>query len=101
MIHHVVAFQLAAQDNEIRQRHAVELRDRLEALADVIPGVVSLSVHQDLGEVDSHWPLVLVSAFESLDALNGYMAHPSHRAVIAWMNDGLVVDRVAVDYTDQ
>ena len=101
MIHHIVVFQLAAQDNETRQRHAGELKTRLEALADVIPGVVSLSVHQDLGQVDGHWPLVLVSAFESLEVLNGYMTHPSHRAVIAWMNDGLVVDRVAVDYTDQ
>ncbi len=98
MIRHIVAFQLAASDPDVRQRHVVEMRSRLEALADVVPGVISIEVHPDLGVVDSHWPLILVSSFESTEALDQYLVHPRHRAVVDWMNDGVVVDRVAVDY---
>ena len=99
MIRHIVAFQLASKDPGARQRHATEIRTRLEALVGVIPGLVALEVHEDLGVVDSNWPIVLVSEFESSDALGQYQIDPRHRAVVAWMNDGIVVDRVVVDYT--
>ena len=98
MIRHVVVFRLAAEDPEARQRHAAEIRTRLESLVGVIPGLISLEVHEDLGAVATHWPLVLVSDFETVEALHQYGIDPRHRAVVEWMNDGLVVDRVVVDY---
>ena len=98
MIRHIVAFQLASEDPGTRQRHSAEMRSRLEALVDVDPGLISLEVHEDLGAVATHWPLVLVSEFETSEALGRYLVHPRHRAVVDWMNDGIVSDRVVVDY---
>ena len=98
MIRHIVVFQLAATDPDVRLHHMNELRSRLEALSDVVPGVISIEVRQDLGVANSHWPLVLVSDFESQAALDQYQVHPRHRAVVEWMNDGIVVDRVVIDY---
>ena len=99
MIRHIVAFQLTAADPDVRKRHVTEMRGRLEALVDAVPGVVSIEVHEDLGTVASHWPVILVSDFETTEALEQYQVHPSHRAAVDWMNDGIVADRVVVDYT--
>ena len=98
MIRHIVVFQLASTDPDTRLHHVSEIRSRLEALADVVPGVISIEVREDLGIVSSHWPLVLISDFESQAALDQYQVHPRHRAVVEWMNDGIVVDRVVIDY---
>ena len=98
MIRHIVAFQLASDDLDTRERHVAEMRSRLEALADAVPGIITIAVHEDLGVVASHWPLILVSDFESSDALDQYQTHPRHRAVVDWMNHGIVTDRVVVDY---
>ena len=98
MIRHVVAFQLASGDALVRARQAAEIKERLEALVDVVPGVVAIGVHLDLGLVEGHWPLIMVSDFEDLDALDAYQAHPRHRTVIAWLNDGVVSDRACVDF---
>ena len=99
MIRHIVAFQLTADDPDTRKRHVAEMRARLEALVDAVPGVVSIEVHADLGAVASHWPVILVSDFETAEALEQYQVHPRHRAAVDWMNDGIVADRVVVDYT--
>jgi len=101
MIRHIVAFQLASDDHDTRRRHAAEMKSRLEALIDVVPGVVSIEVHDDLGLVASHWPLILVSDFETAEALDRYQVHPRHHGVVAWMNDGIVADRVVIDYAVQ
>ena len=98
MIHHVVTFQLAAEDESTRRRHADEIAARLESLIDTVPGIVSIEVHFDLGLVASHWPVVLVSQFESVESLERYQMHPRHHEVIAWMNHGIVSDRTVVDY---
>ena len=98
MIRHVVALQLAATDSEVRRRHAEEIKARLEALADVDPGITDIAVHFDLGLVESHWPLVLVADYVDNDALEAYQAHPRHGNVLAWMNDGVVSGRAVVDY---
>ena len=98
MIRHIVAFQLAATSDAERTRDALDFAARLEALRDVVPGVLDVSVHRDVGLVPSHWPLVLVADFTSLEALEAYQSHPRHVAVIEWANDGVVTDRAVVDF---
>ena len=98
MIRHVVALQLAATDGDVRRRHADEIKSRLEALADVDPGIIDIAVHFDLGLVKSHWPLVLVADYVDNDSLETYQANPRHVEVLAWMNDGVVSARAVVDY---
>jgi hypothetical protein len=98
MIRHVVALQLPAADSGVRRHQAEEIKTRLEALADVVPGIIDIAVHFDLGHVASHWPLVLVADYVDNDALEAYQAHPRHAEVLAWMNDGVVGGRAVVDY---
>ena len=98
MIRHLVTFQLAHTDEPTRQRHAREMKQRLEALLDVVPGVERLEVHFDLGHVASHWPVVLVSDFASVRALDAYQTNAHHLEVVAWMNDGVITERSVVDY---
>ena len=98
MIRHVVALRLASDDVALCAQQALEIKERLEALLDVDPGIVALDVHFDLGLVEGHWPLILVSDFASLDALEAYQSHPRHRDVLAWMNSGVVSQRAVVDF---
>ncbi|HET9090114.1 MAG TPA: Dabb family protein [Acidimicrobiales bacterium] len=98
MIRHVVALQLAAIDVTDRRRQAEEIKSRLEALADVDDGLLDITVHFDLGLVDSHWPVLLVVDFTDNDALLAYQAHPRHVEVVEWMNTGIVSGRVVVDF---
>ncbi len=98
MIRHIVSFRLLASDPAQRHAHSRELRDRLEALRDVDAGVVELGVFFDVGEDEKHWPVILVSTFADREALARYQVHPRHREVVAWMNDGVVGERAAVDY---
>lgn len=98
VIRHIVAFQLTARDEPQRSRDAAEFIDRLEALRDVVAGVLDLHVHRDVGLVAGHWPLLLVADFESLDVLNAYQSHPRHVAFISWANAGIVSERAVVDF---
>lgn len=97
MIRHIVAFQLAAQDPRARAAAIDGIRSRLEPLAASIPGVISLELGTDSGVVPSHWPLVLISEHDDLEALQQYQVHPEHVAAIAWINT-VVSDRAVVDY---
>ena len=98
MIRHVVALELAAADSDTRRRQADEIKSRLEALADVNPGIIDITVHFDLGLVASHWPLVLVADYVDSDALESYQSDPRHLEVLAWLNDDVVSGRAVVDY---
>ena len=44
------------------------------------------------------WDLVLIMAFDSVDALRAYQAHPEHVAVMNF-NDRFVSDVASVDFT--
>lgn len=98
MIHHIVALRLAALDPAEHDRLAHEAIARLEALRDLSAGVLALDVHPDLGDAPGHWSLVLVSRFDTLASLDHYQHHPRHRAVLDWLNDGVVAERAVVDY---
>ncbi len=63
----------------------------------VIPDVLSLEVHSDLGHIGTHWDAVLVADYPSEVALTEYQAHPDHVATLAWL-DPLVADRAVVDF---
>lgn len=96
MIRHIVLFRQSATDPEQRRRDADQLRDRLEGLVGVVPGVSDLRVGPDLGDVDGHWDLALVSHHASVDDLRQYATDPRHREVIAWV-DGFITERAVVD----
>ncbi|HEV7741265.1 MAG TPA: Dabb family protein [Pseudolysinimonas sp.] len=97
MIRHIVEFKLAATDPAQRATDADGIRQHLTSLQGVVTGLRSITVLPDLGRVEGHWDLVLVSEHDSAEALEGYQAHPAHREASAWVA-ARVSDRAVIDY---
>jgi hypothetical protein len=97
MVRHVVAFRLKARDAAERAADAVRIQDALQSLRGRIDEILDLHVGIDLGLVDGHWEVVLVSDFIDNAALERYQAHPEHVRVAQGIS-GLVSDRAVVDY---
>ncbi len=98
MIRHVVMFQLTAAADSERAADISQMQERLGALVGVIPGLRSMSLKPDLGLVEGHWDVVLVSEHDDNAALEGYQAHPAHVEVSNFIKSVTSSERVAVDY---
>ena len=98
MIRHIVLFRLAADDDTQRREDAAEIASRLEALRTQIPGIESIRVDRDLGLVDGHWDVALVSEHEDNAALEAYQVHPAHTEAAAFIAS-VISDRAVVDYS--
>jgi hypothetical protein len=92
-----VAFELAAEDPYQKSRDAEAVKERLEALASVIPGVQRVDVDFDLGKVQGHWDVVLVSEHDSSEALEAYQVHPEHVEAARFVSS-VVRQRACVDH---
>ncbi len=97
MVRHIVLFRLEAEDAEQRRRDVAGIKERLERLTAVIPGVLSLVVHGGLGLVPAHWDCALVADYSSSADLEAYQAHPAHVEAGTWINT-VVLDRAVVDF---
>ncbi|MFN4002223.1 Dabb family protein [Microcella sp.] len=98
MIRHIVLFRLAATDDAQRRDDAHGIAERLEALETQIAGIQSIRVDRDLGLVEGHWDVALVSEHDDNAALEAYQAHPAHKEAAAWIGT-VVTDRAVVDYS--
>jgi hypothetical protein len=96
VIRHIVAFELNRLNDEERLAHIRRMQDVLEALA-TLDEVESITVRPDLGTVEGHWDVVLVSEHESNADLEAYQAHPEHQKA-AKIAGEFVVRRAVVDY---
>jgi heme-degrading monooxygenase HmoA len=97
MIRHVVAWNFVATDPEERTAAFEGMKQRLEPLVGVVPGLQSLELWRDLGESDGNRELVLVSDHDDADALAVYQTHPAH-VEAAGFTKSVTRDRVCVDY---
>lgn len=97
MIRHVVAFRLKATEAAQRDADAQRIQDDLQSLRSRIDEILNLHVGIDLGLIDGHWEVVLVSDFADNAALERYQAHPEHVRVAQGIS-GLMADRAVVDY---
>jgi len=98
MIRHIVLFKLAADDDAQRRDDAHEIAARLTALETQIPGIQSIRVDRDLGLVDGHWDVALVSEHDDNAALEAYQVHPAHKEGGRLHRDG-DQRRAVVDYS--
>lgn len=96
MIRHIVLWQLSAEDAEQRARDAEGVRERLEALAGVVPGLRSVRVAPDLGLDAGNWHLALVSEHDDEAALAAYQTHPAHLEAVGFVKS-VVSGRACVD----
>lgn len=94
-IRHIVAWKLAAEDAGARAEQAKRISDDLNALRDVVPSIIDITVGPDVVG-GGNWDVALVADFADADALDEYQHHPAHQAVVGYVRS-VVSDRVAVD----
>lgn len=78
MVNHIVLWNL--NDNmsaQERKEAALQIKNRLEAVAKTVEGVVSLEVIINDME-SSNRDIALISKFETEDALKAYQVSPAH-----------------------
>lgn len=81
MIKHIVIFTFTEYECQAERTAAIaEIKQDLEALMGVVPGLKSIEVGININpkEVNN---MVLITTFDSMDALNQYAIHPAHVAV--------------------
>ena len=91
MIRHIVMWKFRP-GTEAEQK---QFLDGLRSLQGVIPQLLKSEVAVNVGE--GNYDAVLVSEFESLEALDTYKNDPRHKAVSA-LCKSIRTDRVSVDY---
>ena len=91
MIRHIVMWKFRPDTEAEQAKFLNGLRD----LQGVIPQLLKSEVAVNVGE--GNYDAVLVSEFESMEALETYKNDPRHKAVSA-LCKSIREDRVAVDY---
>ena len=91
MIRHIVMWKFLPGTEAEQEQFLTGLRN----LQGVIPQLLRSEVAVNVGE--GNYDAVLVSEFESLEALDTYKNDPRHKAVFA-LCKSIREDRVAVDY---
>ena len=78
--------------------HVDAFCERMLALRGTIPEIRHLEIGRDELHDARSWDLVLIMAFESVDALREYQRHPLHLALMAF-NEPYLANVASVDFT--
>jgi hypothetical protein len=98
VIKHIVMFKLKERsEGGDRKENIVALKAKLEALPAIIDEIVSFEVGINFLEAAVAYDLVLVSEFESIEALHRYQKHPEHLKVFDFVAKSCE-SRIVVDY---
>ncbi len=100
MIKHIVMWNVRGDDAGARERNLLLLKTEFESLRGRIPGLLHLEVGIDDSRIDYACDVVLVTEFESRQALADYAQHPEHLRVRRALGD-LRSARHQVDYEIQ
>ncbi len=86
MIEHVVMWKFAeCAEGKTRTENMQIVRERLLALPAVIPEIKFMQIGRDVSRTEMSYDMMLVTRFESLEALHTYKVHPAHVAVAAYV----------------
>lgn len=96
MIRHIVMFTLKDFDEAEKETIKLEIKDRLEGLRSIIPGIVKLNVITNPLPT-TNGDVILDSLFESEEALASYQIHPEHKLVGEYIGT-VRKDRICIDY---
>jgi len=98
MIKHIVTLRLKDQAHgNSKAENARIIKEKVEALKDVVPGILLMEVGIDFSKTDQSADLVINSTFESRAALDAYQSHPAHQAVLPFIVEARS-ERRLVDY---
>ncbi|WP_096716484.1 Dabb family protein [Paraburkholderia acidicola] len=97
MIRHIVMWQVRGETAQEKRLSCERVRAGFEGLRGRIPGMRHLEIGIDSSAVDYACDVVLVSDFESREALDAYANHPEHLRVRQQLGDTRTA-RHQVDY---
>lgn len=97
MVNHYVFWNLNdSLSKEESAKAALAIKEKLEAVGKLVPGVVSLEVK--INELSSsNRDVALLSSFESVEALNAYQVHPEHVKAGAYIKS-VACNRTCFDF---
>lgn len=93
MVNHIVFWNLS--DKENADKNAALMKEKLEGLCGVVPGLASAKVYRSFGGYD----VALISRLDSREALEVYQNHPAHLKVKEFVHT-VVSERAACDFED-
>lgn len=94
MIVHIVMFKF---NEENKERNIAMVKERLEALVDLIPELQKMEVGVNFNASERAFDLSLYSTFTSQEDLDAYAVHPEHMKVVALIKELTETSKV-VDY---
>jgi hypothetical protein len=98
MIKHIVVWRLKpSAAGRTAAENAVEIKERLDALSGLVPGLLRLEVGIDFSRTAASADVALYSEFTDRRALDAYTVHPDHVAA-AEFTVPLRTDRTICDY---
>ncbi len=98
MIKHIVMWRFEEKaEGEEKSVNIQKARQMLGSLLGEIPEIEFLQVGINENPSAAAYDLVLVTEFESWEALSWYQEHPAHKKVAAFIKS-VVADRAVVDY---
>ena len=97
MVKHIVLFQLKKDlTEEVRQEVMNNFKTAIEALPKEIKFIRQIHVGLNMNPAET-WDICLESAFDSLEDVKAYSAHPAHIAAAGTIKD-YKADRSCVDF---
>jgi hypothetical protein len=97
MIRHIVMWRVSGDTPEENRASRQLVKQSFEGLRGCIPGMLHLEVGLDSSAVDYACDVVLVTEFESQQALDAYAIHPEHLRVRQQLSN-IRSARFQVDY---
>ena len=91
MFVHIVLFKFKESSN------IAEAKRRLESMAGMIPGLISVEAGIDVVRKAHSWDLVLNTRFQDRAAYESYATDPVHVNIVKWLKP-LVNDKATIDY---
>lgn len=86
MIKHIVMWKLKDEaEGKDRLANAREMKRRLDACAGIVPGMLAFEVTLAQPGLEATYDVVLYSEFEDKAALEAYVVHPTHKAVVPFI----------------
>lgn len=98
MIKHIVMFKMNNfEKNEEKEQKQIEIITALNALPEKISAIKFYEIGTNIKESPNAFDIVLVSEFESMEALQTYATHPEHLKAVELIKAN-TSNRTVVDY---
>lgn len=99
MVKHIILWKLKSEyTSEKKAEILAGIKQNLESLAGVVPGLLEIKVHYENALASSNADVMLDSTLESEEALKGYAVHPAHVAAANGYVRPYTETRLCLDY---